>query len=200
MQLPLYFDYACPWAYLGSCRAEAYFRDLGVEIEFRPVHLRRLVEAGVGKKPELGPRKQANATNDMRHWAEAIGAEISPDARALYKSDSSLALRCALVAKDLGKFREFHYPAYRARWARARDLAQESVLEELIAGAGLDADTVLARARTPELEKRLTRETETAIERGVFGVPTIFVGDEMFWGNDRFELVRFYVEKAAERI
>jgi len=200
MQLPLYFDYACPWAYLGSCRAEAYFRDLGVEIEFRPVHLRRLVEAGVGKPPELGPRKQANATNDIRHWAEAIGAEISPDARALYKSDTSLALRCALVAKDLGKFREFHYPAYRARWARARDLSKESVLEELIAGAGLDADTVLARARTPEVEKRLTRETETAIERGVFGVPTIFVGDEMFWGNDRFELVRFYVEKAAERI
>jgi 2-hydroxychromene-2-carboxylate isomerase len=200
MQLPLYFDYACPWAYLGSCRAEAYFRDLGVEIEFRPVHLRRLVEAGVGKPLELGPRKQANATHDIRHWAEAIGAEISPDARALYKSDSSLALRCALVAKDLGKFREFHYPAYRARWARARDLSKESVLEELIAGAGLDADTVLARARTPELEKRLTRETETAIERGVFGVPTIFVGDEMFWGNDRFELVRFYVEKAAERI
>jgi 2-hydroxychromene-2-carboxylate isomerase len=200
MQLPLYFDYACPWAYLGSCRAEAYFRDLGVEIEFRPVHLRRLVEAGVGKPPELGPRKQANATNDIRHWAEAIGAEISPDARALYKSDSSLALRCALVAKDLGKFREFHYPAYRARWARARDLSKESVLEELIASAGLDADTVLARARTPELEKRLTRETETAIERGVFGVPTIFVGDEMFWGNDRFELVRFYVEKAADRI
>ncbi len=200
MQLPLYFDYACPWAYLGSCRAEAYFRDQGVEIEFRPVHLRRLVEAGVGKPPALGPRKLANATSDMRHWAEAIGAEISPDARALYKSDSSLALRCALVAQDLGKFREFHYPAYRARWARARDLAQEGVLEELVAGAGLDPDTVLARARTPELEARLTRETETAIARGVFGVPTIFVGDEMFWGNDRFELVRFYVEKAAERI
>jgi 2-hydroxychromene-2-carboxylate isomerase len=196
MELPLYFDYACPWAYLGSCRAEAYFRDLGVEIDFRPVHLRRLVEAGVGKPPELGPRKQANATNDIRHWAEAIGAEISPDARALYKSDSSLALRCALVAKDLGKFREFHYPAYRARWARARDLSKESVLEELIASAGLDPDTVLARARTPELEKRLTRETETAIERGVFGVPTIFVGDEMFWGNDRFELARHYVLKA----
>jgi 2-hydroxychromene-2-carboxylate isomerase len=197
MQLPLYFDYACPWAYLGSCRAEAYFRDLGVEVDFRPVHLRRLVEPGVGKPPELGPRKQKNYTNDIRHWAEMIGAELSPDARALYKTDSSLALRCALVAKDLGKFRELHYPLYRARWARARDVSDEKVLSELIAGAGLDADTVLARARTPELEARLTRDTEAAIARGVFGVPTIFVGDEMFWGNDRFELVRFYVQKAA---
>ena len=64
MQLPLYFDYACPWAYLGSHRAESYFKDLGVEIDFRPVHLRRLVEPGVGKAPELGPRKTANMANE----------------------------------------------------------------------------------------------------------------------------------------
>jgi len=196
MQLPLYFDYACPWAYLGSCRAEAYFRDLGVEIDFRPVHLRRLVEPGVGKPPELGPRKQRNAANDIRHWAELVGAEISPDARALYRSDTQLALRCAMVATDLGRFREFHYPAYRARWAEARDLAQEDVLRALLREAGLDADSVLAKAKSSELEERLARETEAAIARGVFGVPTILVGDELFWGNDRFELVRFYVQKA----
>jgi 2-hydroxychromene-2-carboxylate isomerase len=199
VQLPLYFDYACPWAYLGSCRAESYFRDLGVEIDFRPVHLRRLVEPGVGKPPELGPRKQKNAANDIRHWAEALGAEFDPAARALYKTDTSLALRCALVAKDLGRFRELHYPLYRARWAQARDLGRDDVLEELLRGAGLDAAAVLARAKSPELEERLTRDTEAAVGRGVFGVPTIFVGDEMFWGNDRFELVRFYAAKAAAR-
>jgi 2-hydroxychromene-2-carboxylate isomerase len=199
VQLPLYFDYACPWAYLGSSRAEAYFKDLGVEIDFRPVHLRRLVEPGVGKPPELGPRKQKNAVNDIRHWAEALGVDFDPNARALYKTSSSLALRCALVAKDQGRFRELHYPVYRARWAAARDLSDESVLAELVRGAGLDADAVLARAKSPELEERLTRDTEAAVARGVFGVPTIFVGDEMFWGNDRFELVRFYASKAAAR-
>lgn len=199
MELPFYFDYACPWAYLGSHRAESYFRDLGVHVDFRPVHLRRLVETGVGKPPELGPRKQKNAVNDIRHWAQALGAELSPDARALYKSDTQLALRCALVAKDLGRLPKFHYAAYRARWAQARDLSQEDLLRELLRAAGLDADAALARARSPELEARLTRDTEAAIARGVFGVPTIFVGDEMFWGNDRFELVRFYVQKAAGR-
>ena len=52
--------------------------------------------------------------------------------------------------------------------------------------------------RSPELEQRLETETRAAIARGVFGVPTIFVGDEMFWGNDRFELVRFYLQKASQ--
>ena len=197
MQLPLYFDYACPWAYLGSHRAEAYFRDLGVEIDFRPVHLRRLVEPGVGKPPELGPRKQKNMANDFRHWAQALGAQFAPN--AYNRTDTQLALRCALVAKDLGRFRELHYPLYAARWAEAKDLSQEDTLVPLLRGAGLDADAVLARAKSAELEERLTKDTEAAIARGVFGVPTIFVGDEMFWGNDRFELVRFYVEKAAAR-
>lgn len=71
------------------------------------------------------------------------------------------------------------------------------MLRELLSGAGLDPAAVLGRARSSELEERLARETEAAVARGVFGVPTLFVGDEMFWGNDRFELVRFYAQKAA---
>ena len=198
MQIPFYFDYACPWAFLGSSRVESYLKDLDVEVDFRPVDLAALKEPGAGQGPELGPRKQSNYMNDLRHWCELAGVELHPDARKLLLSTTRLALKAAWVAKDAGCLAGFHYPAYRARWARARDLSKESVLEELIASAGLDPDTVLARARTPELEARLTRETETAIARSVFGVPTIFVGDEMFWGNDRFELVRFYVQKASQ--
>ncbi len=197
MQIPFYFDYACPWAYLGSCRVESHFRDLGAEIDFRPVHLATLVERGVGKRPELGPRKKANAEADLRQWAEMIGAEFSPDARSLYRSDTRLALRAALVAKDEGRFRGFHYPAYRARWAGARDLSPEEVVRGLLEGAGLDADRVLERAQSDELVQRLERDTREAIERGVFGVPTLFAGGEMFWGNDRFELVRYYVQKVG---
>ncbi len=197
MQIPFYFDYACPWAYLGSCRVESHFRDLGAEIDFRPVHLATLVERGVGKRPELGPRKKANAEADLRQWAEMIGAEFSPDARSLYRSDTRLALRAALVAKDEGRFRGYHYPAYRARWAEARDLSPEEVVRGLLEGAGLDADRVLERAQSDELVQRLERDTQEAIERGVFGVPTLFAGGEMFWGNDRFELVRYYVQKVG---
>ncbi len=197
MQIPFYFDYSCPWAYLGSCRVESHFRDLGAEIDFRPVHLATLVEPGVGKRPELGPRKKANAEADLRHWAELIGAEFSPDARSLYRSDTRLALRAALVAKDEGRFRGFHYPAYRARWAEARDLSPAEVVRGLLEGAGLDADRALERAQSDELVQRLERDTREAIERGVFGVPTLFAGGEMFWGNDRFELVRYYVQKAG---
>ncbi len=106
--------------------------------------------------------------------------------------------QAALVAKDEGRFREFHYPAFRARWAEARDVADPPVVRDLLAGAGLDADAALARARSDELRERLEAESRAAVERGVFGAPTLFVGDRMFWGNDRFELVRHYIQKAGE--
>jgi 2-hydroxychromene-2-carboxylate isomerase len=198
MQIPFYYDYACPWAYLGSCRVEAYFQDLGITIDFRPVNLAALrePEAGPQSLPAMGERKKANYMNDMRHWSEMIGADFAPNI-AGPRPDTRLLLKAALVAKDAGRFRELHYPAYRARWAEARDVADPAVVRELLAGAGLDADAALARAQSDELAARLKADTQAAIERGVFGVPTVFVGGEMFWGNDRFELARWYVQKAA---
>jgi 2-hydroxychromene-2-carboxylate isomerase len=197
MKLPFYFDYACPWAYLGSCRVEPYFKDLGIEIDFRPVSLRVLYEpsADGAPAPKLGERKRSNYGNDLRHWVEMIGAEMAAK-QPKERPDTSLLLRAAFVAKDAGRFREFHYPAYRARWAQARDVSSPDVVRSLLEGAGLDADAALSRAGSPELEERLETESRAAVAKGVFGVPTIFVGDEMFWGNDRFELVRFFAQKA----
>jgi 2-hydroxychromene-2-carboxylate isomerase len=195
MELPLYYDYACPWAYLGSCRAEAYFAEVGASVDFRPVYLAALREPGAGQLPEMGERKKRNYRSDLLHWAELCGAQLSPEA-GRNRPDTRLLLQCALVAKEEGRFREFHYPAYRARWADALDVAEEGVLRGLLRGAGLDADAALSRARSAELTERLDALTREAEARGAFGVPTVFVGDEMFWGNDRFELARYYVAKA----
>ncbi len=113
------------------------------------------------------------------------------------KSDTDLALRGALVAKDEGRFAEYHHPMYAARWADPRDLSEPDVVRQFLTSAGLDGDAALARAQSDELSAELQSETQEAIDRGVFGVPTIFVDDEMFWGNDRFELVRHYLQNRA---
>jgi 2-hydroxychromene-2-carboxylate isomerase len=147
------------------------------------------------KAPGLGPRKLANMKNLIRHWADTCGAEISFESGA-NRPDPKLMTQAALVAKDEGRFREFHYPAYRARWAESKDIADPAVVRGLLAGAGLDADKALKRAQSDELRERLEAESQAAIERGVFGAPTLFVGDDMFWGNDQFECVRHYIQKA----
>jgi len=144
----------------------------------------------------MGPRKQANYFGDLLHWAELSHVTIDPGVADLRKTDARPPLRVAMVAQEMGRFLEFHHPAYRARWSGARDLSQREELARLVEGAGLDVEAVLARAESQEIDERLDAQTREAIDRGVFGVPTMFVGDEMFWGNDRFELVRFYVQRA----
>jgi 2-hydroxychromene-2-carboxylate isomerase len=145
----------------------------------------------------MGDRKKANYIADLLHWAELSGVAMHPRSRDLIKSDSRPALLACMAAAELGRFSGFHHAAYRARWSEARDLSQREVLAELLENAGLDAEAALKLADSAELSDRLDQQTQGAIERGVFGVPTIFVGDEMFWGNDRFELVRFFLEKAG---
>ena len=195
MKLPFYYDYACPWAYMGSCRVEAYFADLGAEVDFRPIHLGTAREPTAGQGPASGERKSRWYASDILAWSELTGANVNLGARDLIKSSTRLALKAAMVAKDEGRFREYHYPAYRARWVEARDISERDVVRGLLAAAGLDADAALARAESPELEGRLEGETQEAMGLGVFGVPTVFVGERMFWGNDRFELARFFLEK-----
>jgi 2-hydroxychromene-2-carboxylate isomerase len=196
VKLPFYYDYACPWAYLGSCRVEPYFGDLGVEIDFLPVSLEILYEPppdGSGR-PKPGPRKQAYYRDDLRHWAEMLGAEFA-ERQPEKRPSSWLLLQAAEVAKRAGRFREFHYPAYRARWAEGRDISRPELVRELLEGAGLDGAEALAHAEAPECRAAIEAQSRAAVERGVFGVPTLFVGEEMFWGNDRFELVRHTLEK-----
>ncbi len=195
MKIPFYFDYACPWAYLASCRAESYFRDLGVEIDFRPVRLADLTEHKGEKGLPPGDRKRRWYVSDLYAWAEMVGAEFSLAARDR-RPDTRLLLQAALVARSRGAFRGFHYPAYRARWAEGKPVDEPAVVQSLLEGAGL-GNPELEEAQSDALTERLATDTEAAIRRGVFGVPTLFVGDRMFWGNDRFELVRHFIEKGA---
>ena len=172
-----------------------------MELDFRPALLSIIVEKSPNPLPEgvesprLGPRKRENYAADLRHWAELCGAQFSPESRK-HRPSVRLMTQAALVARDEGRFREFHYPAFRARWAEARDIADPEIVGSLLAGAGLDADDALERAQSEQLRERLDADSRAAVERGVFGAPTLFVGDEMFLGNDRFELVRYYIQKA----
>jgi len=147
----------------------------------------------------MGERKKKNYLGDFLRWAEFSGLDISPKARDLLKSDALPPLRAAIVAQDLGRFEDFHHAAYAARWCEGRDLSQPDELAGLLTRTGFDADDVMARAEDPGVQERLDAETRRAIDKGAFGVPTMFIDDQMFWGNDRFELVRFYLERKLQR-
>ncbi len=203
MNIPFFYDYTCPWAYIGSTRVEAYFDGQGATIDFRPVYLKHMKEPMIGPEPagerSYGPRKARYYGNLRSNWAECCGVEFG-DPEKLVRTDTALLLKGALVALDEQRFREYHYPAYRARWVDGDDVSQAPVVHRLLKQAGLDADACLERAQSPELDQRLSAVTEDAIALGVFGVPTIVVADRVIWGNDQFEMASYFAERTKQAV
>ena len=201
MTIPFFYDYTCPWAYIGSARVETYFADLEVSVDFRPIYLKQMKEPMVGPEPvgerSYGPRKASYYAQLRSNWAQCCDVEFG-DPEKLVRADTALLLKGALVARDEGRFREYHYPAYRARWVDGDDVSQPSVVHRLLEQAGLDADACVERAQSPELDQKLKTVTEEAMALGVFGVPSIVVADRIIWGNDQFEMARHFVEQAKQ--
>jgi 2-hydroxychromene-2-carboxylate isomerase len=84
---------------------------------------------------------------------------------------------------------------YRATWAEAQNLGDDTVLREVLENVGVPATALMADIERQEVKDGLRQNTDQAVERGVFGAPTFFVGSEMFWGNDRFGFVEETLRK-----
>jgi 2-hydroxychromene-2-carboxylate isomerase len=187
----LYFDYASPWAYLAS---ETVARRLpGVTIAWKPIYLRGLETFSKGL-PYTGA-KLDYLIKDFTRCTAHEGVPVAPP--AAFPLDGLHALRAAYVAMDAGAFDRFHRAMFRAIWAEQRDAGKETVAAILAEAVGpavaKTADEALAKMSEPAVKERLREATAKAAERGVFGTPTFFVGDEMFWGCDRMD----YVARAA---
>jgi 2-hydroxychromene-2-carboxylate isomerase len=106
-----------------------------------------------------------------------------------FPTNTIRGLRALVAAERLGKQHDAMDALFRAYWAEGEDLAEEAVIERALISAGLDGKALVAQTEQQELKDDLRRNTDLALKRGVFGVPTIFVGERSFWGNDRLEFV-----------
>ncbi len=187
-RIELYFDYASPWAYLAS---ELVARDLtAAAIDHRPVYLRGLESFAKGL-----PYSSAKLTYLMSDFPRCAAHERIPLAPpAAFPIDGLHALRGALVAQDRGAFEGYHRATFRAVWAESRDITKKESAARLLAEAIGTTEAEALEAMSAQAIKDLLRDTTSAaVARGLFGVPTFFVGEEMFWGHDRIA----YAARAA---
>lgn len=187
----MYFDYASPFSYIASELLERMLP--GVTIIHRPIYLRGLEMFAKGP-PYVGP-KLSYLMVDLQRVAAHERVPLAPP--AAFPIDGLQALRAAYVAQERGAFDRYHPLAFRATWAESRDIASKDVVVDLLAralDAPSDARAELAAAIAAQpIKDKLRSETERAVARGVFGAPTFFVGEDMFWGHDRMD----YVARAA---
>lgn len=184
--LPFYFDYSCPYAYLASTRIEALAERTGASLEPRPILLGgifRARETPQNLAAVMPPAKARHNLQDMQRWAALFGVELAMPAHHPLRTVT--ALRATLAAGE--PVLPLAHRFFEAYWVRGLDISTDAGVSTVLGEAGLDADAVLARARTQAIKDELRRRTDQALADGVFGVPAFVVDGALYWGQDRLE-------------
>jgi 2-hydroxychromene-2-carboxylate isomerase len=192
-QLDFYFDCSSPWTYLAFHAIQPLAAELGAEIAWKPILVGGVFNAVnqtvYDNRARPNPRKQAYMLADLAAWAKLYGLDITFPPK-VFPVNSVKCMRGAFVALDEGKLVAYATAAFEAYWGADLDIAQESMLADIATKAGLERQRFFAGIETDSCKKRLRANTDELIARGGFGSPTIFVGGQMFFGNDRMPLVR----------
>jgi 2-hydroxychromene-2-carboxylate isomerase len=190
------FDYGSPFSYLASLQIDGFARINSAAVVYTPILLGAVLKATGNASPMTVPAKGRYMEIELRRWAARYGVAFKPNPHP-FLSNTLRLMRTSVGAQKLGFFPLCHRAIYRAVWAEAQDLGDEATLRQVLDRTGLPATKLMARSSDQDVKDELRRNTEHAIERGVFGAPTFFVGDEMFWGNDRFDFVEEALRKLA---
>lgn len=192
MKVEFYYDFTSPYTYIASTRIEKICEDNGAELEWKPFFMGGLfVDMGV-KAPIDIANKFAYVKQDTRDLAKHYGVDFKFP--AVFPLRSVKPMRGAFAAAEKGKLTEYTHEMFRLFWTKGWDLGEDKVLGKAVAGIGIDPGWFIARIGEQEIKDRLREETSKAAARGVFGAPTIFVGNKMFWGNDRLDYVDEYLK------
>lgn len=191
-QIDFFWDPASPYTYLAATQIEAIAADCGATVSWKPFLLGKAFEASGNRPPISVPAKGKHLFVDLRRWATLYGIPLQfPKS---FPVNSVAAERAAIAAANAGKAAEFAQALMGAHWGEGRDISQPDELKAVAMSIGLDGEAILAATQDPTVKEKLKAHTEEAVKRGVFGAPTFFVGDEMFWGNDRLELLRAHLK------
>ena len=185
-----FFDFGSPTSYLAWTQLPKIAAASGAEIVWRPMLLGGVFKATGNASPVSVPAKGRWMNEDIRRWAARYGVPFRHNPHfpintlGLMRGAVGLQLR---RSQDFGRYLEV---VHRALWEGEKNLGDPAVLASVLADAGFDADAFAALVAEPEVKARLVATTEEAVARGVFGAPTFFVGDAMFFGQDRLYFVR----------
>lgn len=182
-----YYDYISPASYFAWVRLQDICTRTGATINYKPMLLGGVMKANGNPPPITIPAKW--------EWIKKDFARTAADHNIPYTLNTHFpfntvnVMRGALWALMTGKIEEYNKAMYTAAWQEGKDISSPEVLREVLSGAGFDADLVMEEMTRPEIKQALIDATDKAAARGVFGAPTAFVGDEIYFGQDRLHWV-----------
>ena len=187
-QLEFFFDFGSPYSYLAYKALPGIAAAHGAKIVWRPMLLGGVFKATGNHSPAETPAKGKWLQQDLQRWARRYGVAFNHN--PYFPVNTLTLMRGAAGMQMRGPdFHKYVDAIFHAMWGEPRNLGDPQVLAEVLRQAGIDADAFQSLVNDPAVKEQLKNTTEEAVARGVFGAPTFFVGEEMYWGQDRLEFV-----------
>jgi 2-hydroxychromene-2-carboxylate isomerase len=185
-----FFDFGSPTSYLAWTQLPGICAAAGAELVCRPILLGGVFQATGNASPVTVPAKGKYMLDDMARFARRYGVPMKFNPHFPINTLQLMRAAIGVQARLPERFAEFMKAAFDAMWVEPRNMGDPTVVAEVLRRAGFDAKELLELASDPAVKEGLKINTEEAVRRGAFGAPTMFVGNEMFFGQDRLDFVR----------
>jgi len=185
-----YFDFGSPTTYLAWTQLPGICAAAGATLVYRPMLLGGVFQATGNASPVTIPAKGKYMLTDMARFARRyrVPMRFNPH----FPINTLALMRGAVGVQQRWpqRFEDYVSAMFTAMWVEGRNMGDPVVVAEVLGQAGFDAPALLELTADPAVKEGLKKNTEEAVRRGAFGAPTMFVGDQMFFGQDRLDFVR----------
>ncbi len=188
--LEFFFDVGSPTTYLAYTQLPKLALECGATLRYRPMLLGGVFKATGNASPVSVPAKGRWMHADMARWAKRYGVPLVMNPHFPINTLTLMRGAAGLQLRESAYFARYLDTVFKAMWATPRNLGDVAELAAVLTDAGFDAEAFATMVADPAVKAALVANTEEAVTRGVFGAPTMFVGDAMFFGQDRLDFVR----------
>lgn len=185
-----WFDFGSSASYLAWTQLPALEAATGAKAILRPMLLGGVFQATGNQSPVNVPAKGKYIFEDFRRWARRHGVAFERNPHFPIMTLPFMRAAIALQMKSDPRFMDYCHAMFNAIWVDALNMNDPATAAQALQKAGFDPQALMALAGEQATKDALKAATQEAIDRGVFGAPTFFVGEQMFWGQDRMDFVR----------
>ena len=187
-ELDFYFDFGSPTAFLANSRLRKLQQEYDFKIHYKPVLLGGIFKATGNSSPVMVAAKgEYMLKHDLPRYAQkySVALKFNPH----FPINTLQLMRAATGLLDKSNFDSFINTIFKAIWIDGLNMGDEIVLQKVLSDSNFNSHDIFKLASTDSVKEILIANTDSAVKRGLFGVPTIFINGEMFFGQDRLDFV-----------
>ena len=188
-EIELFFDIGSAYSYLAATQLAGVAERTQTPVRWQPFLLGAVFKATGNHTPATIPAKARWMIGDLGRWAAHYGIPMKMPSRFPLNTLRVQRFLVGIERADVSKVATAALSLFTAYWAEDLDPNADGVLSKAAVAAGLDPVVTIAATEVQETKDQLRATTDEAIARGAFGAPSLFVGDVLFWGNDRLPLL-----------